>query len=238
MLKNGKINLTKFNSDLSKIQTGTYIDSDPVFSASTYTLSGYTYTSITENTTSLIVNFNTTNYPLDRLTGYPKQPKDSDQLFFQMGAGWYKLTHKHKSLEIATRTGVAPNIEYGTEFEPFTYGNKYLNIFRKFPYIDEGFTLSKYVDNKKSWSRDNTLMRVSVDGSYNAYYFVSDERLLLNVKNTSIFLNPSQGLLYDVWVQSNEYDYPIPQSGLTFPYATTGGTDATEINPQPKSKSF
>jgi hypothetical protein len=233
-----KINLTKFNSDLSKIQTGNYIDNDPVFSASTYTLSGYTYTAITENTTSLIVNFNTTNYPLDRLTGYPKQPKDSDQLFFQMGAGWYQLTPKHKSLEIATRTGVAPNIEYGTEFEPFTYGNKYLNIFRKFPYIDEGFTLSKYVDNKKSWSRDNTLMRVSVDGSYNAYYFVSDERLLLNVKNTSIFLNPSQGLLYDVWVQSNEYDYPIPQSGLTFPYATTGGTDATEINPQPKSKSF
>ena len=25
---------------------------------------------------------------------------------------------------------------------------------------------------------------------------------------------------------------------MTFPYATTGGTDATEINPQPKSKSF
>jgi hypothetical protein len=193
---------------------------------------------MTENTTSLIVNFNTTNYPLDRLTGYPKQPKDSDQLFFQMGAGWYQLTPKHKSLEIATRTGVAPNVQYGSEFEPFTYGNKYLDIFRKFPYIDEGFTLSKYVDNKKSWSRDNTLMRVSVDGSYNAYYFVSDERLLLNVKNTSIFLNPSQGLLYDVWVQSNEYDYPIPQSGLTYPYATTGGTDATEINPQPKSKSF
>jgi hypothetical protein len=81
-------------------------------------------------------------------------------------------------------------------------------------------------------------MRVSTDGSYNAYYFVNDERLLLNVKNTSIFLNPSQGILYDVWVQSMNLITPYPQSGLTFPYPTTGGTDATEINPQPKSKSF
>lgn len=233
-----KINLVKFNSELDKIQTGNHVDIDPIFSAGTYILSGKTYTGITQNTTSTVLNFNTTNYPLDRATGFPKQPKDSDQLFFQMGAGWYQLTPKHKSLEIATRTGIAPNIEYGTEFEPFSYGNKYLNIFRKFPFIDEGFTLSKHVDNKKSWSRDNTLMRVSVDGNYNAYYFISDERLLLNVKNTSIFLNPSQGLLYDIWVQSNVNDYPIPQSGLTFPYATTGGTDATEINPQPKSKSF
>jgi len=88
---------------------------------------------MTQNTTSTVVNFNTTNYPLDRETGYPKQPKDSNQLCVQMGAGWYQLSPKHESLEIATRTGVAPNVEYGTEFEPFTYGNKYLNIFRKIP---------------------------------------------------------------------------------------------------------
>jgi hypothetical protein len=52
----------------------------------------------TQNTTIGIVNFNTTNYPVDKTTGYPKQPKDSNQLFFQMGAGWYELTPKHKSL--------------------------------------------------------------------------------------------------------------------------------------------
>ena len=236
-LADQKINLIKFNTELGKLQTGTYVDIDPITTVDTYTYNGITYSSVTQNTSLINVNFNTENYPLDRETGYP-QPKKSSQLFFQMGAGWYQLTPKHKSLEIATKVGTGASAEYGTEFEPFTYGNKYLDIFRKFPYIDEGFTLSKYVDNKKSWSRDNTLMRVSVDGNYNAYYFVSDERLLLNVKNVSLFLNPAQGLLYDIWVQSKDYDYPIPQSGLTFPYPTTGGTDSTIINPQPKSKSF
>jgi hypothetical protein len=236
-LADQKINLIKFNTELAKLQTGTYIDIDPITTANTYKYKGITYSSVTQNTSLINVNFNTENYPLDRETGYP-QPKKSSQLFFQMGAGWYQLTPKHKSLEIATKVGTGANAQYGTEFESFTYGNKYLDIFRKFPYIDEGFTLSKYVDNKKSWTRDNTLMRVSVDGNYNAYYFVSDERLLLNVKNVSLFLNPAQGLLYDVWVQSKDYDYPIPQSGLTFPYPTTGGTDSTIINPQPKSKSF
>lgn len=236
-LADQKINLIKFNTELGKLQTGTYVDIDPITTVDTYTYNGITYSSVTQNTSLINVNFNTENYPLDRETGYP-QPKKSSQLFFQMGAGWYQLTPKHKSLEISTKVGTGASAEYGTEFEPFTYGNKYLDIFRKFPYIDEGFTLSKYVDNKKSWSRDNTLMRVSVDGNYNAYYFVSDERLLLNVKNVSLFLNPAQGLLYDVWVQSKDYDYPIPQSGLTFPYPTTGGTDSTIINPQPKSKSF
>jgi len=236
-LADQKINLTKFNTELAKLQTGTYVDIDPITTINTYTYNGVKYSSVTQNTSLINVNFNTENYPLDRETGYP-QPKKSSQLFFQMGAGWYQLTPKHKSLEIATKVGIGASAEYGTEFEPFTYGNKYLDIFRKFPYIDEGFTLSKYVDNKKSWSRDNTLLRVSSDGNYNAYYFVSDERLLLNVKNVGIFLNPAQGLLYDVWVQSKDYDYPIPQSGLTFPYPTTGGTDSTFINPQPKSKSF
>jgi len=236
-LADQKINLTKFNTELTKIQTGSYIDIDPILSTNTYQFQSKTYSAVTQNTSLATVNFNQINYPVDRNTGYP-QSKKNNQLFFQMGAGWYQLTPKHRSLEIPTKIGEGATAQYGSEFEPFTYGDKYLNIFRKFPYIDEGFTLSKYVDNKKSWSRDNTLLRVSSDGNYNAYYFVSDERLLLNVKNVGIFLNPAQGLLYDVWVQSKDYDYPIPQSGLTFPYPTTGGTDSTFINPQPKSKSF
>jgi hypothetical protein len=41
-----KINLTKFNTELSRIQTGNYVDIDPIFSASTYTIDGKTYTGI------------------------------------------------------------------------------------------------------------------------------------------------------------------------------------------------
>jgi len=233
-----KINLTKFNEELLKINTGRYVDTDPILTQTTYKLSDETYTGVTENTTLTTVNFNSLNYPINRQTGYPQQSGNTNQFFFQIGAGWYQLTPKHRSLEISTKIGEGPNAQYGTEFEAFTYGNKYLNIFRKFPYIDEGFTLSKYIDNKKSWSRDNTLLRVSSDGNYNAYYSINDERLLLNVKNVNIFLNPAQGLLYDIWVQSKDNNYPIPQSGLTYPYPTSGGTDDTFINPQPKTKSF
>jgi hypothetical protein len=232
-----KINLAKFNSELTKIQTGSFIDIDPILSIDTYKFNSNTYTSITQNTSATIVDFNVANYPVDKATGYP-QTKDSSQLFFQMGAGWYELTPKHRSLEIATRTGSGANAQYGTKFEPFTYGDKYLNTFRKFPYIDEGFTLSKVIDNKKSWSRDNKLMRISNTGGYNAYYFVNDEKLILNVKNVDLFINPSQGLLFDVWTQSVENEYPIPQTGLTSPYPTIGGRDATIINPKPKSKTF
>jgi hypothetical protein len=234
-LADQKINLDKFNSELVKINTGSYIDNDPIVLSTTYPLSGRTYSAFTANTR--IVNTTKVNYPLDVTTGYP-QIKETDDFFFQMGAGWYQLTPEHRSLQVNTRRQVGTEITYGVEFEKLTYGEKYLDRLRKFPYIDEGFSLEKVIDNKKSWNSSNLLLRNSSDGDYNAYYTLPDERLLLNVKNVSLFLNPAQGLLYDIWVQSREKDYPIPQSGLTYPYPTTGGTDSTIINPQPKSKSF
>jgi hypothetical protein len=67
---------------------------------------------------------------------------------------------------------------------------------------------------------------------------VDNEKLVLNVKNVDLFLNPSQGLVYDVWVQSRQYDYPIPESGLTIGYPVPGGVDSTFIKPEPKKKTF
>ncbi len=37
-----------------------------------------------------------------------------------------------------------------TQLEPFTYGEKYLERFRNFPYLGIGFELEKTIDNKKS----------------------------------------------------------------------------------------
>lgn len=72
-------------------------------------------------------------------------------------------------------------------------------------------------------------------------------------------LNVGQGLTYDVWYMSRQYDYPIPNSGLNTVSSTTtsilniitnqsgrlgltypqrGGYDWTLINPQPKRKTF
>jgi hypothetical protein len=104
--------------------------------------------------------------------------------------------------------------------------------------MTEGFKLKKVVDNKKSWLEEDNKIRVSTEGDYNAYYYVDDEKLVLNVKNVDLFLNPSQGLVYDVWRQSVSYDYPIPESGLTVGYPVPGGVDWTYINPEPKKKTF
>ena len=104
--------------------------------------------------------------------------------------------------------------------------------------MTEGFKLQKIVDNNKSWLADDDKIRVSTQGDYNAYYFVDNEKLVLNVKNVDIFLNPAQGLVYDVWDQSRKYDYPIPESGLTVGYPVPGGVDWTYVDPKPKKKTF
>jgi hypothetical protein len=104
--------------------------------------------------------------------------------------------------------------------------------------MNEGFKLQKVVDNNKSWLSDDDRIRVSTQGDYNAYYFVDNEKLVLNVKNVDIFLNPAQGIVYDVWNQSVQYDYPIPESGLTVGYPVPGGVDWTYVNPEPKKKTF
>jgi hypothetical protein len=116
--------------------------------------------------------------------------------------------------------------------------------------MDLGFRLRKTIDNNKSWSNDVGPLRNTSDGNFNSYYIAYDENLVLNVKNVDIFLNPSQGLAYDVWSMSRKYNYPIPEEGLNYikptycnpnpntPYPQRGGIDWTEIVPKPKQKTF
>ena len=130
------------------------------------------------------------------------------------------------------------NYDIQTQLQPFTYGQTYLNRFRDFPYMTEGFKLKKVVDNNKSWLAEDEKIRVSTQGDYNAYYYVDNEKLVLNVKNIELFLNPAQGIVYDVWDQSRKYDYPIPETGLTVNYPVPGGVDSTFVNPEPKKKTF
>jgi hypothetical protein len=67
---------------------------------------------------------------------------------------------------------------------------------------------------------------------------VDNEKLVLNAKNVDLFMNPSQGILYDVWNQSVNYDYPIPESGYTIDYPVPGGVEPTYYKPNPKTKTF
>jgi hypothetical protein len=104
--------------------------------------------------------------------------------------------------------------------------------------MELGFELTKVVDNNKAWLSNSDKIRVSNSSDYNAYYFVDNEKLVLNAKNIDLFMNPSQGILYDIWNQSVNYDYPIPESGYTIDYPVPGGVEPTYYKPNPKTKTF
>lgn len=240
-LADQKINLDQFYTQWAQISGGTYVENTPMFvSGETYKIKGQIYTAITTSTEYQNVSIQLEDYPIDS-EGYPKAPVDTDNYFFQLGAGWYQSTPQHRSPDEVVITGAVytgQNYDIQSQLQPFSYGQKYLDRYRDFPYMSEGFKLRKVIDNKKSWISEDNRLRVSSDGDYNAYYYTDNEKLVLNVKNVDLFLNPAQGLVYDVWDQSRTYDYPIPESGLTINYPVPGGVDSTFIKPEPKKKTF
>jgi len=240
-LADQKINLDQFYYQWAQISGGTYVQQTPTYApGQTYSVYGHLYTAFTTNATYTDTNITLAAYPMD-FEGYPKAPVNTETYFFQIGAGWYETTPSHRSPDNVVLTGnvyTGQNFSIQTQLQPFTYGQTYLNRFRDFPYMNEGFKLQKIVDNNKSWLADDDKVRLSTQGDYNAYYFVDNEKLVLNVKNVDIFLNPGQGLVYDVWAQSRKYDYPIPESGLTVGYPVPGGVDWTYVDPKPKKKTF
>ena len=240
-LADQRINLDQFYTQWAQISGGTYVNDVPAYLPNeTFKIKGQLYTAFTSTATYQDVNINLTDYPMDA-EGYPNAPANTETFFFQIGAGWYEVTPQHRSPDQVQLTGsvyTGQNYNIQTQLVPFTYGQTYLNRYRDFPYMNEGFKLQKVVDNNKSWLSDDDKIRVSTQADYNAYYFVDNEKLVLNVKNVDIFLNPGQGLVYDVWNQSRQYDYPIPESGLTVGYPVPGGVDWTYVNPEPKKKTF
>lgn len=240
-LADQKINMEQFDTQWAAISGGTYVQNVPTYlPGTTYRIKGQVYTAFTSTAIYQDVATRLDEYPVDA-EGFPKAPANTETYFFQLGAGWYETTPSHRSPDQVTVTGqvyTGQNFNIQTQLTPFTYGQPYLNRFRQFPYMKEGFKLRKIVDNNKSWLEEDTKIRVSVNADYNAYYFVDNEKLVLNVKNVDLFLNPSQGLLYDIWDQSRRYNYPIPETGLTVNYPVPGGVDSTFVNPEPKKKTF
>lgn len=240
-LADQKINMDQFGVQWAAISGGTYVQNTPSFiPGSTYKIKGQTFSSFTSTETYQDVTTRLEDYPVD-LEGFPKAPENTESYFFQLGAGWYESTPSHRSPDEAVITGqifTGQNFNIQTQLIPFSYGQPYLNRFRDFPFMTEGFKLKKVVDNNKSWLEEDTRIRISTNADYNAYYFVDNEKLVLNAKNVDLFLNPAQGLVYDVWDQSRRFNYPIPESGLTIGYPVPGGVDSTFINPEPKKKTF
>jgi hypothetical protein len=238
-LADQRINMRQFNQEFIQITGGTYVDEFTVFdSGNTFSILGVKYTAFTSTSETFIVDQVREDYPVDDL-GYPQAPIDTENYFFEKGAGWFEATPQHRSPAVVNQslsvfTGSSPNVQ--TFLQPFTYGQEYFNRFRNFPYMNLGFKLKLTKDNKKSWQPP--VYRVSRDAGYEALYYAGDDKLVMNAKNVDLFLNPAQGILYDVWQMSQNNNYPIPNTGMTPAYPFLGSYDWTFINPQPNKKTF
>jgi len=238
-LADQRINMRQFNQQFAQITGGTYVDVETQYvPGDTFTILGVSYTGFATTSQIFIVDEVREDYPVDQF-GYPQAPIENDDYFFEKGAGWFESTPQHRSPEAVNQslsvfTGSSPNVQ--TFLEPFTYGQEYFNKFRNFPYMNLGFRLKYTIDNKKSWQPP--VFRVARNAGYEAYYTVGDEKLVLNAKNIDLFINPSQGILYNVWQMSSNYNYPIPNSGYSPTYPSLGQNNWTFIDPQPNKKTF
>ena len=234
-----RINMREFNTQFAEITGGTYVEDITSYNSGvTFSIYGTQYSGFTSNTETFLVSETRESYPVDEF-GYPKAPIDTENYFFEKGAGWFESTPQHRSPQVVNQTtsvftGVSPNIQ--TVLQPFSYGQEYFDRFRNFPYMNLGFNLKLVPDNKKSWQPP--VFRVSTQSGYNAYYVAPSDQLVLNAKNVDLFLNPGQGILYNIWSMSKDYNYPIPNSGMTPTYPSYGSYDWTFINPQPNKKTF
>ena len=263
------INLKQFNSQYAQISGGTYVSQSAVLDLNdVYKFQGVQYTGFTTDFIIKDVNISRSEFPMDD-NGYPMSPINGESYYFQMGSGWFEQTPSHRAPEkvnITNNTFIGQDPNYQTTLAPYTYGQDYLDRYRKFPFMDLGFDLIQTIDNNKSWVNNEVGLRSNLDGGYNAKYYVENEKLVVNVKNIDLFLNPGQGLAYDVWHMSREYNYPIPNEGLFYvppanctplssgvmkvsniqfntpfpniPYPSRGGVDWTQIDPKPKRQTF
>jgi len=240
-LADDRIRPDRFEELYFTVTGGTYTPLVPLYDPNNiYRFFGAPYTAYTPSNEVVEVDLLRDDFPIDE-NGYPKAPVDNDTYFFQQGEGWFESTPQHRSPEEineSTSVFTGDSVDIQTQLQPFTYGDKYLERFRNFPYLGIGFELEKTIDNKKSWTQNTSDLRKNADGNFDAYYEVSDDRLVLNVKNVDLFLNAGQALAYDVWSLSNEQNFPIPFNGLGNPYPTTGDTDWTIIDPKPQLKDF
>ena len=234
-----RINMREFDTQLAQITGGTYVEDITTYNSGvTFSIYGTQYSGFTSNTETFLVTETRDSYPVDAF-GYPQAPVDTENYFFEKGAGWFESTPQHRSPAVVNQTssvftGTSPNVQ--TTLQPFSYGQEYFDRFRNFPYMNLGFNLKLVPDNKKSWQPP--VFRVSTQSGYNAYYVAPSDNLVLNAKNVDLFLNPGQGILYNIWSMSKDNNYPIPNTGMTPTYPSYGSYDWTFINPQPNKKTF
>ena len=246
-----RINMSDFEQQYRQITGGTFTQQFPSLQTNNlFSIQGTQYTGFTTNSITVDVTTTRDDYPVD-IFGCPQMPRSTETYYYQIGGGWFESTPQHRmpaATNITNSVFTGNNPDFQTSLLPFNYGEEYLQRYREFPYMNLGYRLQKIADNKKSWYDNQGILRQSFDGGFDAYYTASEDCLVLNVKNVDIFMNPAQGLVYDVWSMSRQYNFPIPEQGLNYvpptpcnisnPYPKRGGIDWTEIVPKPKQKTF
>ena len=169
-------------------------------------------------------------------------PRYGADSYYQSGAGWFEETTEHQGkkvidYETSVFTGNTPFVR--TKLNQFSYGEPYLELYRKFPDSKLGFPIVRTVDNKKSWiKKDSYQQRYLNLPDRGTNYQTENDKLVINVKNVDIFLNIGQGLEWDVWNFSKKYSCPFGPNALGSPYPGVGGPDWTEIVADASKLSF
>ncbi|MFW6219448.1 MAG: hypothetical protein ACOC33_01140 [bacterium] len=90
-------------------------------------------------------------------------------------------------------------------------GQAYFDVFR-----DVGFSLSAQIDNKKSWTQEDSVYRNHYSSPQ---YYQQDSKLVLNTKEIDIGLDSSRGIENDVFNYIKNIDYPANSTGSTLPFS-------------------
>ena len=241
-LADGPINYNDFRDEYVCISGSTLVVDTPVLDPTiTFSIQGTIYTGFTSSSSLQNVSATFKDFPIYE-DGYPKAVTDSAGYYFQKNAGWFEQTPQHYSSEVvdvANSTFTNTGSTLVTKFTTFDYGQAWLDRFRHFPFMTNmGYNLQRTPDNKKSWLSSTTGLRKNGSLINPVYYSTESDKLVINVKNMELYLNMGQGITYDIWEQSVNYNYPIPNTGLTAPYPTPGDTDWTVVNPKPNQKTF
>ena len=86
-------------------------------------------------------------------------------------------------------------------------GRAYINRFR-----ENGFDITDFSDNKKSWVYDTTYKQRLEE---NTSYSVNDSRLVINTKEIDFGIDPSNALLYDIYQHNKFNNSPICSKGIS-----------------------
>jgi hypothetical protein len=165
-LADQRINMSDFDRQYANISGGTYSKRIPTLeNGYTFQIQGVTYSGFTTTSSLEDVTLTSSDYPVDN-EGYPSSTVNNDSYYFQMGAGWFESTPKHRSLEQvdltnSVFTGTNPN--YQTSLKPYTYGQEYLNNYKQLPFTDLGFNLTAQVDNNKTWVDNEIGLIIYID---------------------------------------------------------------------------